>query len=912
MLFVHYLHFLPSKCETPRSKTGCRVCFHNTVKLQTLNKVLTQRKWGKAPKFGHPIRFSVSNRVPDDIQKGVGTLLGTLSQTSSALEEARILKKVVVAGATGFVGKNLVELLSRAGVEVVVITRDITKAKEALKALERKSLPFRFIPWSTPFDINNTETKASFVRADAVINLAGAPLTAKKWSDEYKKDLLNSRVESTKSIVELIKSLDKTERPKVFVNTSAIGYYGVSEDKAFDESSPPGDSFLATLCRQWESAAQQLDESFGTRVVILRFGIVLGPGGGALSAMVPIFRLFMGGPVGSGRQWVSWIQIEDLKRLILYTVTNEDMKGVYNACSPNPVTMKQFCETLGGVISRPSWLPAPSFAIRLAYGEGATVLLDGQKVHPSRTLSSGFQFQYHDCDCGIFPQEGEHLKAGNTDIISERNACISANKGSTQLVCSGLTVESELSHPAGFSRRSGWLPLRLTEESLFGWPGIFNFLKSLLECVVSHLKDRSAFRSLNSPIKRLCKNNKRETKESVDTKSLNLCTRGGWVYPAMELVQNQEEGGLSENKCGSATAVLPEKDVIKAESVWCLPDEIISSLLSHLDAKDLISLEFVNKRFRDIVRSESAHWRNIVRKRWSVSANAEILETASLFAGGWKRLYIEKHLSEMKRAPWIVPSKSELEAILEIIKGDCSMFTHGSPVGVNQMYNMHMFPTQMAATVNDSFIDLAKTEGTSYGYQAPPPLCIAILIDGSSSVTEEDFTAMKEFCRALLASLRLTHPVSQASIIQFNQYPRVEAGLSDVSKPGIMDTVEKLEQMMGSTDIATPIRRAHQILATAHRDSHKVIILMTDGQTHAEEFELSIQEARKSYEELSASFYAFGVGRDVDEQGISNAAEISFSIPNMILSGLQRIVYSSRHSSDTSKGGYFTLRKLRK
>ncbi|GJQ11370.1 hypothetical protein GpartN1_g3161.t1 [Galdieria partita] len=339
------------------------------------------------------------------------------------------------------------------------------------------------------------------------------------------------------------------------------------------------------------------------------------------------------------------------------------------------------------------------------------------------------------------------------------------------------------------------------------------------------------------------------------------------------------------------------KELPSADSVWCLPDEIISALLGHLDAKDLISLEFVSKRFRDIVRSESGQWRSIVERRWSSSANAEILETASLLAGGWKRLYMEKHLSEIRRAPWIVPSKSELEAMLEIIKSDCSLFPHGSPIGVYQTSEMNIFSSQ-AGSVNYEKLDATtcvnENVASALADSSFPPLSIAILIDGSSSVTEEDFIAMKEFCRALLASLRLTHPSSQACIIQFNQYPRVEVGLSDVSKPGIMDTVERLEQMMGSTDIAAPIRRAHQILATAHHNSHKVIILMTDGQTHAEEFELSILEARKAFDELSAAFYAFGVGRDVDEQG------------------LQRIVYASRRSSSYSKGGYFTLRKLRK
>lgn len=144
----------------------------------------------------------------------------------------------------------------------------------------------------------------------------------------------------------------------------------------------------------WESAAQQLDQSFGTRVVILRFGVVIGSGGGVLSSMTPIFGMFLGGPIGTGRQWISWIQVIDLVSLIIRSITDESMYGVYNACSPGPVTMNEFCNTLGSVISRPSWLPVPAFVIRTLLGEGSVVVVEGQRVYPSRTQAAGFHFQY--------------------------------------------------------------------------------------------------------------------------------------------------------------------------------------------------------------------------------------------------------------------------------------------------------------------------------------------------------------------------------------------------------------------------------------------------------------------------------------------------------------------------------------
>jgi conserved hypothetical protein TIGR01777 len=181
-------------------------------------------------------------------------------------------------------------------------------------------------------------------------------------------------------------------KPSVFVSASAIGFYGTSETAEFEENSLGGDDFLATVCKEWESAAQPVKNA-GTRLVILRLGIVLGMGG-ALAKMVPAFRLFAGGPIGTGKQWFSWIHRDDVVNLILYALQNPQVEGVLNATAPNPVRMNELCETLGEILKRPSWLPVPAFALELLLGDGAKVVLEGQQVLPKQTLVSGFQYEY--------------------------------------------------------------------------------------------------------------------------------------------------------------------------------------------------------------------------------------------------------------------------------------------------------------------------------------------------------------------------------------------------------------------------------------------------------------------------------------------------------------------------------------
>ncbi|MFM6004212.1 MAG: TIGR01777 family oxidoreductase, partial [Sphaerospermopsis kisseleviana] len=218
----------------------------------------------------------------------------------------------------------------------------------------------------------------------------GEPIAEERWTPERKQAILNSRKLGTQKVVEAIATANP--KPSVLVNASAIGYYGTSETATFEENSPSGQDFLAQVCQEWEAEAQKATNA-GVRLVILRFGIVLGHGG-ALGKMITPFKLFAGGPIGSGRQWFSWIHIDDIVNLIIQALTQPKMQGVYNATAPNPVRMSELSNTMGQVMNRPSWLPVPGFALDALLGDGAIVVLEGQKVLPQRTQASGFNYQY--------------------------------------------------------------------------------------------------------------------------------------------------------------------------------------------------------------------------------------------------------------------------------------------------------------------------------------------------------------------------------------------------------------------------------------------------------------------------------------------------------------------------------------
>jgi uncharacterized protein len=289
--------------------------------------------------------------------------------------------KIAIAGATGFVGSRLVEQLQAQGHEVVIFTRSPQQASNRFGTAQ--------IVGYNP--LASGEWQESISGCDAVVNLAGEPIAEKRWTPTQKQTILESRQIGTQKIVEAISLA--SAKPAVLINASAIGYYGTSETSKFDENSPAGTDFLAEVCTRWETAAQAVTAT-GTRLVILRLGIVLGENGGALGKMLAPFSAFVGGPIGSGKQWFSWVHREDVVKLIIQAITNTQMQGVYNATAPNPVTMAAFSQTLGSVMNRPSWLPVPNFAIEAMLGEGAIVVLQGQQVVPTHTLAQGFDFQY--------------------------------------------------------------------------------------------------------------------------------------------------------------------------------------------------------------------------------------------------------------------------------------------------------------------------------------------------------------------------------------------------------------------------------------------------------------------------------------------------------------------------------------
>lgn len=293
--------------------------------------------------------------------------------------------KVAIAGATGFVGSRLVEKLQAEGHQIVVLTRSLSHGQ---KVFPPQAFPAVEMVEYQPNQ--SGEWQRAIAGCDGVVNLAGYPIAETRWTEPVKQKILASRENVTQNLVDAIAKANP--KPAVLVNASAIGYYGTSETATFDETSPSGDDFLATVCQKWEAAAQQVKET-GTRLVILRLGIVLG-NGGAIAKMLTPFRMFAGGPIGSGKQWFSWIHREDLVNLIIKALLDSSMQGTYNATAPNPVRMSELSHALGEVMNRPSWLPVPSVALELLLGDGAKVVLEGQQVLPKRTMETDFDYQY--------------------------------------------------------------------------------------------------------------------------------------------------------------------------------------------------------------------------------------------------------------------------------------------------------------------------------------------------------------------------------------------------------------------------------------------------------------------------------------------------------------------------------------
>jgi len=293
--------------------------------------------------------------------------------------------KIAVTGATGFVGAKLVARLIDESHDVKVLTRSVEKARKTFAAPKFKSLEY--------VAYKPTETGAwqdEISGCDGVINLAGEPIS-ERWSADRKTRIMDSRKLGTQRLVEAISQA--AQKPSVLVSTSAIGYYGTSESAEFFETSEPAENdFLSQVCQAWEVAATKAKDA-GVRTVIIRTGIVLGDGG-AIAKMITPFKLYAGGPIGSGRQWFSWIHVDDLISLYFKALLDSSMQGVYNGTAPEPVRMTELANTLGEVMDRPSWLPVPDFAIEALLGGGSVVVLKGQKVLPERTQAAGFSYEY--------------------------------------------------------------------------------------------------------------------------------------------------------------------------------------------------------------------------------------------------------------------------------------------------------------------------------------------------------------------------------------------------------------------------------------------------------------------------------------------------------------------------------------
>jgi uncharacterized protein (TIGR01777 family) len=282
---------------------------------------------------------------------------------------------IVVAGGSGFIGRPLVRALLARGADVAVLSRDPAKVREG-----------RGVGWAAVGE--------AVREADAIVNLAGENVGGGRWTAARKRRILQSRLEATHELVEALRAAP--EKRRTFVSASAVGYYGIHGDEALDESTPSGEGFLADVTRQWEAAARE-GEAFA-RLVVLRFGVVLGEGGALAKMMLP-FRFGAGGRVGSGRQWMSWIDRGDVVRMILWALDNEAVRGVYNATSPEPVTNRDFARALGRAMHRPALLPAPAFALRLLFGQMAEeMLLNGQRVLPARAAREGFVFESPNLD----------------------------------------------------------------------------------------------------------------------------------------------------------------------------------------------------------------------------------------------------------------------------------------------------------------------------------------------------------------------------------------------------------------------------------------------------------------------------------------------------------------------------------
>ena len=308
-------------------------------------------------------------------------------------------ERYLITGGSGFIGTALIKQLLLDGHDVTVLTRNEVKTAQYFDRVMKSEYD--------KSDTNHIKSKVSTVQSlnslnpersfDVVINLAGQGIADKRWSDEVKQQLIDSRVKTTENLLAYLK--DVLVKPDVFISGSALGYYGLRKtDDEINESGTSDNSFSSQLCQKWEAQAQKI-EAMGIRTCYLRTGIVLGKNGGALTKMLPPFKMALGGPIGNGKQWMSWIHMDDIVGMIRFAIENETINGAINGTAPTPVTNKDFSKSLGRAVKRPAIFPMPAFVVKLLFGEmGEELLLAGQRVVPEKMINAGYEFKFTQLD----------------------------------------------------------------------------------------------------------------------------------------------------------------------------------------------------------------------------------------------------------------------------------------------------------------------------------------------------------------------------------------------------------------------------------------------------------------------------------------------------------------------------------
>jgi uncharacterized protein len=299
-------------------------------------------------------------------------------------------KKIIISGATGLIGKKLIAVLSEKGYSITVLSRNKNSAKRILG----DKADIMEWDYTKPSDDIVEVINGSF----SIINLSGASIAGKRWNEEYKKVIYDSRVLTAKKITEAISKCNS--KPDSFISSSASGYYGLDGEESMTEDSPSGNDYLAKVCNDWESSAMEA-EKYGVRAVCVRIAVVLDKNEGALLKLIRPFKFFIGGHLGNGKQWFPWIHIDDLVNLFIFSLENPGIKGGLNGAAPEQTRNKDFCKILGKVMGRPGLFPVPGFALKIAIGEFATYLLTGRKIFPEKALRNGFKFKYDNLESAL-------------------------------------------------------------------------------------------------------------------------------------------------------------------------------------------------------------------------------------------------------------------------------------------------------------------------------------------------------------------------------------------------------------------------------------------------------------------------------------------------------------------------------